>query len=235
MASTFPKPQLYINIRDNGTGSISDVEDIDVVDVNSAEEMKDLILWLHKQGKKLKYKSIVLDTLTQFQQILVEEICEKKSLGKGKTAGDFGTMTMQEWGMVAGDLKSLIMDIRNLDVDVCFIAQERKFNVDDEESDGYSELLPEVGNRLMPSVNSDLNASVTIVGNTFIRVKVTKKKIKTKKRHKIKTTVEKLYCLRVGPNEVFTTKIRKPKGVEAPDYIVDPTFRKIQDVMKGKG
>lgn len=231
LASTYPKPILYFNIRDNGTDSISDVEDIDVVEIETSEELKEQILWLHKQAErgKLIYKTVVLDTMTQLQSILVEEMGEKKKL-KGKRAGDFGTLHKQDWGAIAGDLKAVIMNIRNLPVESVFIAQERVFNAGDEEDDGLDQLMPEVGTRLMPSVNSDLCASVSVIGNTFIKVKVTREK--DAKGKKVKR-IEKIYCLRLGPNEVYTTKIRKPKGIEAPDYIVDPTFRKIKKIMKG--
>jgi hypothetical protein len=195
--------------------------------------MKELVLWLHKKAErgKLKYKTVAIDTMTQFQGILIEEMGEKKKLKpKGKRAGDFGTLTKQDWGSIAGDLKSLIMDVRNLPVESVFIAQERVFNAGDEEDDGVDALAPEVGTKLMPSVNKDLCASVSIIGNTFIRIKVHKEKVKGKTTR----TVEKQFCLRLGPNEVYTTKIRKPKGIEAPDYIIDPTFRKIVKIMKGK-
>ena len=114
LASTFPKPILYYNIRDNGEGSISDVKDIDVVQIESSEQLKEQILWLHKKAErgKLIYKTVVPDTMTQLQSILVEEMGEKKSL-RGKRAGDFGTLTKQDWGSIAGDLKSVIMDIHN--------------------------------------------------------------------------------------------------------------------------
>lgn len=232
LASTYPKPILYFNIRDNGTDSISDVEDIDVVEIETSEELKEQILWLHKQAErgKLIYKTVVLDTMTQLQGILVEEMGEKKKLKGSKRAGDFGTLHKQDWGAIAGDLKAVIMDIRNLPVESVFIAQERIFNAGDEEDDGIDQLAPEVGTRLMPSVNSDLCASVSVIGNTFIKVKVTKEKDKKGKTVK---RIDKIYCLRLGPNEVYTTKIRKPKGIEAPDYIVDPTFRKIKKIMKG--
>lgn len=231
LAASWPKPILYLNIRDNGTDSICDVEDIDVVDIESSDQLREQILWLHAQAErgKLIYKSVILDTMTQLQGMLVEEMGEKKKLNGKKRAGDFGTLTKQDWGSIAGDLKAAIMDIRNLPIESVFIAQERVFNVGDEEDDGIDQLAPEVGTRLMPSVNSDLCASVSIIGNTFIKLKVTKEKVGGKTvRH-----VKKLYCLRLGPNEVYTTKIRKPKGVEAPDYIVDPTFRKIKKIMKG--
>lgn len=236
LASTYPKPILYLNIVDNGEESISDVEDIDVVDINTSEDLLEQILWLHKKASKgkLVYKTVVLDTMTQLQGILVRELAEKEKIKikKGKP-GDFGTLTRQHWGQIAGDLIKVIMDIRALeDVNAVFIAQERVFNAGDEEDDGVDALAPEVGTKLMPSVNKDLCASVNIVGNTFIRIKVHKEK--DPKTKKITKRIEKQYCLRLGPNEVYTTKIRKPKGIEAPDYIVDPTFRKLKKIVKGQ-
>lgn len=235
LAASWPKPILYLNIKDEGTDSIADVEDIDVVDIETSEDMLEIILWCVKKANrgKLKYKTIILDTMTQFQGILVrEKIAEsKKKLKKGQLPGDFGTLTQQEWGSIAGEMKKLIMDVRGLPMECVFICQERIFNAGDEEDDGLDQIEPEVGPRLSPSVKDDLNASVSIIANTFIRIKVTTvKDEKTKKKSK---KIEKQYCLRVGPNSVYTTKIRKPKGIEAPDYIVDPTFRKIKKIVKG--
>jgi hypothetical protein len=234
LSASWPKPILYLNIKDNGTDSISDVEDIDVVHIDSSEDLQEQILWCHKQASKgkLPYKTIVLDTMSQLQGILVVELAEKLKLKlpKGKKPGDFGSLTRQHWGVISGDMKAVIMDIRNLPVESVFIAQERVFNLPDEEDDGVDQLEPEVGPKLMKSVKDDLNASVSIIGNTFIRVKVIKKKVDGKTVREVK----KQYCLRVGPNEVYTTKIRKPKGIEAPDYIIDPTFRKLKDIMRGK-
>lgn len=235
LASTYPKPILYLNIVDNGEESISDVEDIDVVDINTSEDLLEQILWMHKKASrgKLIYKTVVLDTMTQLQGILVRELAEKEKLKikKGKP-GDFGTLTRQHWGQIAGDLIKVIMDIRALEeVNAVFIAQERVFNAGDEEDDGMDSIAPEVGTKLMPSVNKDLCASVNIVGNTFIRIKVTK--TKDKKNLKTIKKIEKIYCLRLGPNEVYTTKIRKPKGIEAPDYIEDPSYRKLKKIVKG--
>lgn len=234
LAATYPKPILYLNIRDNGTDSISDEDDIDVVDIETSEELQEQILWCHKKANKgkLPYKTIVLDTMSQLQGIFVEELGEQKGLQKkGKKAGDFGTLTKQDWGKIAGDLKAVIMDVRNLPVEAVFICQERIFNAGDEEDDGLDQLEPEVGPKLMPSVKNDLNASVSVIANTFIRIKTTKEKDPETKMKK--TKVEKIYCLRVGPNAVYTTKIRKPKGITAPDFIVDPTFRKLKKIMKG--
>jgi hypothetical protein len=232
LAASWPKPILYLNIRDNGEESISDVEGIDVVDIESSEDLLEQILWLHKKASKdkLVYKTIVLDTMSQLQTLLVEETGATKKIPKGKRAGDFGVLTRQDWGKISGDLIKVIMDIRGLPVNSVFIAQERVFNAGDEEDDGVDQLAPEVGTKLMPSVNKDLCASVNIVANTFIRIKVKTKKVDGKKER----TITKQFCLRLGPNEVYTTKIRKPKGIQAPDYIIDPTYRKIIDIVKGR-
>jgi hypothetical protein len=232
LAASWPKPILYLNIRDNGEESISDVEGIDVVDIETSEDLLEQVLWLHKKASKdkLVYKTIVLDTMSQLQTLLVEEMGATKKIPKGKRAGDFGVLRRQDWGKISGDLIKVIMDIRALPVNSVFIAQERVFNAGDEEDDGVDQLAPEVGTKLMPSVNKDLCASVNIVANTFIRIKVKTKKVDGKKEK----TITKQFCLRLGPNEVYTTKIRKPKGIEAPDFIVDPTYRKIIDIVKGR-
>lgn len=236
LAATYPKPMLYLNINDNGEESISDVEGVDAVDITTSEELLEQLLWLHKRASKgkLQYKTVVLDTMTQLQGILVRELVEREKVKlKGKKPGDFGTLTRQHWGHIAGELIKVIMDFRALEeVNIVFIAQDRVFNAGDEEDDGMDQLAPEVGTRLMPSVNKDLCASVNIVGNTFIKIKVTK--IKDEKTKKTSKKIEKIYCLRVGPNEVYTTKIRKPKGIEAPDFIEDPNFRKLRKIVKGR-
>jgi hypothetical protein len=239
LASTWPKPILYLNINDNGTDSIADVEDIDVYDITASEELRDIILWIHAEHKAgtLKYKTVVLDTMTQLQSILLREFGEankdrKKIKGSSKKRlGDFGTLTKQDWGTIAGDLKAAVIDIRNLPIESVFIAQDRTFNATDDEADDADEALaPEVGPRLMPSVASEMNASVSIIGNTFIRVKHTKKKVDGKFVYSKKMQ----FCLRLGPSDIFVTKIRKPKGVEAPDYIVDPTHEKLLAVISGE-
>lgn len=234
LAATYPKPILYFNIRDNGTDSIADIDDIDVVEITSSEELKDQILWLHKQANrgKLIYKTVVLDTMTQLQSILVEEMGEKikaRLESKKKRPGEFGSLQLQEWGIIAGDMKAVIMDIRNLPLESVFIAQEKIHNSGDEDDDGNEQIAPHVSTRLMKSVDSDLCASTSIIGNTFIRIKTVKEKVDGKTVRRI----EKQFCLRLGPNEVYATKIRKPKGVQVADYIVDPTFRKLKKIMKG--
>lgn len=235
VAASFPKPILYLNILDDGTDSIAEHgDDITVVNIRSSEDFHNIIQWaLEKAAKgKLKYKTIVADTMTQLQSMLVRELFEdKKKKDKKlqeKQPGDWGTMTKQDWGAIAGDMKAAIQDMRNLPLEQVFICQERIFNLGDEE-DEDDNLAPEVGARLSPSVKDDLNASVSIIGHTFIRVE--RKKVKDESGKTVWKT-KKRFSMHLGPHEIYTTKVRKPKKVKAPDFIVDPTYEDIMAIMK---
>lgn len=230
LSSTFPTPMLYVNIRDNGTDSIADVKGIKVFNIEDTDDLEDLKMFLlHDKGKT--YKTLVLDTMSQLQEVFVEEVIAKKKVNlKGKNPGDWGTMQKGDWGEVASKLKALIIELRDLPMEVVFIAQDRTFNMDDE--DGDNQLMPEIGPRLMPSVVGVLNAAVSVVGCTFVKRKIiTKKSSKSNK----KIQVEKFsYCLRLGPNPVFVTKVRKPRSTQAPDFIEDPTYDDIIAVIEGE-
>lgn len=236
IASSWPKPMLYLDIRDEGTDSISDVEGIKVKEISSVEDIEEVRDWLIRNPKK--FKSLVLDTMSQLQEIYVEEQAKnpkKKIRGsEGKRAGEYGTLTKQDWGVVASKMKSLIIDLRDLPLEVVFIAQDRTFNFgDDENDDDEDALTPEVGPRLMPSVASVLNAAVGNIGNTFIRIRF-KKLVDKKTGKKLPPKKVTEYCLRVGASSTYVTKIRKPKGVTAPDFIVDPSYEDILDIIQGE-
>lgn len=229
LSSTFPKPMLYVNVRDNGTDSISDIKGIDVYNIEGVDDVEELRLFL-AQDKGEKYKTLVIDTMSQLQEIYVEEVGHRKEKAKSKKPGEWGSMTKQDWGEVASEMKSLVIELRDLPMEVVFIAQDRTFNNDDEGSE--NQLMPEIGPRLMPSVAGVMNAAVHVVGCTFIRRKITNKK--SEKSNKTIQKEEIVYCLRLGPNPVFVTKVRKPRKTQAPDFIEDPTYNDIIAVIEGE-
>lgn len=241
LAGSFPKPCLLINCRDEGSDSIAD-QDVDVFDVEEWNDLERAYWYLKKNPTK--FKSVVIDTMSQLQGIAIEQVLDEKN--KKGSADDigWGTMTQQEWGAVASMMKPKITEFRDLPLETIFIAQHRVFNVTvDEEQDPKTAMLaPEVGPQLMPSVAKHLNASVAIIGNTFIRTrieeKVMKKKIGKGRRAKEVEEVEELehieYCLRIGPSSLYTTKMRKPKSIILPELIVDPDYDKLMKVLKGE-
>lgn len=229
LASTFPTPMLYVNVRDNGTDSIADVDGIMVYDVESVDDVEELRLFLAKDKGKT-YKTLVIDTMSQLQEVYVEHVVEQKEKKSDKKPGEWGSMSKQDWGSVASELKAFVIEMRDLPMEVVFIAQDRTFNMDDEMEE--SQLLPEIGPRLMPSVAGVMNAAVQVVGCTFIKRKIITKK-SSKSNKKIRTE-KAVHCLRLGPNATFITKIRKPRKQEAPDFIEDPTYDDIIAVIEGE-
>ena len=228
LAGTWPGPILLVDVKDEGTDSVSDVKDLDVFEVEESADLDELY-WYLLENKK-KYKTVVIDTITQLQQIRVEEVGAEKGIKGNKQAGDWGTLTKQEWGGIASWLKKVITDFRSLDMEVIFLAQDRVFKTEMEDDDQAEALDPEVGPRLSPSVMSHLCAAVHMVGNTFIREKVVTKKVNGKKVDR----TYKEYCLRLGPSSYYITKLRKPMSIELPEFLENPTYEDILEIVTGE-
>lgn len=216
---------LLVDVKDEGTDSVADVKDIQVMEPTTWDELQDLYWYLVENPTK--YKTVVIDTVTQVQQLLVQEIGAGNKFGKA--AGEWGSMRKQDWGTVASEMKVWLTNMRDLPMEIIFIAQDRVFNIEEEEgSDGMID--PEVGPRLSPSIASHLNSIVSVIANTFIREKVKEVKVKGK----TKEVRSKEYCIRLGPNAYYITKIRKPRDIDAPDYLTDPTYEDILDIIQGE-
>lgn len=228
LASTAPAA-LLINIRDEGDDSVRDIKGLRVWDIEDIDDVEE-VYWFLKKGKH-KYETAILDTVTMWQQMKIEDVMGGKQNKAGKNVGDWGTMTKQDWGAVSAYMKYWITNFRDLDMNVIFLAQERVFNIDDDGGSEIGMIDPEIGPSLSPATKNHLNAAVNIIGNTFIRSRdVTKKDEKGRKK-----TVEKIeYCLGVGPSSMYTRKIRKPRSIKLPDVIVDPTFDDIIELIEGE-
>jgi phage nucleotide-binding protein len=226
LASTFPKPLLLLDINDRGTDSIADIKGIDVIEIETLDDIEEIYYMLRERNK---YKTLVFDTVTEMQKIVMKDVMQSKKKSTDRL-GDWGSMARKDWGEVSGVMNKWITDFRDLPLETVFLAQERVKNVSDEEEDNDNQLTPEVGPAVMPSIATTLNAAVNVIGNTFIRMKKASKLVKGKRI----TTHTPTYCLRVGPNPIYSTKIRKPRSAEAPAYIEDPTFADIMNVIKGE-
>lgn len=218
-SSSMPKPLLLADVKDRGTDSISDVDGISVLSVKTWADFEDLYWFL---SKDTKFKSVVIDTVSQLQDLAILEV------NSNSKAGGWGTMTKQQWGEVASLLKTWLIRYRDLDKHVMFIAQDRVFNGDEESEDNGID--PQMGPRLMPSVASTINAGVDIVAHTFLR-QHTEIQVVNKKRVQ-KRQIQ--YAMRVGPNPSFITKIRKPKKVVVPEFIVNPTYDQVIKLVRSK-
>lgn len=227
LAASFPKP-LLIDISERGSDSVRDIKGLDVIRVRDWQELEMTYWYLKKNDPE--YETVIVDTVSYAQELVMRHVLEEKgvSVDSGEL-GKWGSMTKRDWGTIASTLKTFLTNLRDLDMNVVFIAHDRIFNAgeEDDEADG---ITPSVGPRLMPSVASALNAAVSVIGNTFIRERF--KLVGEGKKQKEKRIVE--YCLRLGPHSYYITKIRKPKSIEAPNVLVDPSYDDIRELMLGK-
>jgi hypothetical protein len=224
IAGTFPKPLLLLDISEKGTDSISDQEGIDVLRVQNWDDIEQIYWELDSKGNK--YKTVAIDAVHAMQAMAISyakfERTKKPEMESGQT-------TKHDFMRASGMMQTWLTSFRDLEdkgIHVVFIAHDR-LTAGEESDDDEGMLAPEVGPRLMPSVASLLVGAVKVVGHTFIRETITKSKQLGKKPKR-----ETEYCLRIGPHSYYTTKVRSPKSSEVPDYLVDPTFEDILEVVR---
>ena len=227
LACTFPKPLLLDINHEEGTDSVTDIEDLKVLEANEWDDIEQT--WWYLSEVKHGLQTVILDTATQMQDLAISEVLKRKKAKLKGEAGGWGTLTRQEWGDVASMMKTWIAHFRALPMNVVFIAQERIFSGGEDDGNDEGQITPEVGPRLMPSVRSSLDAAVDIIGHTFLREAISKKRVEGKIIEKRRVD----YCLRLGPHAYFTTKVRKPKKQGVPNFLVDPTYEDLLELKEG--
>lgn len=235
--STFPG-QILAMIRSGGKrpgelrsiNTVANRKRIKTVNINDPTEVDDLCNHQENTGN---FSTLVLDHASGLQDLVLQTILGIDEMPVQKS---WGLATQQQYGICTAQCKEHFRRLLDLKCNVVIVAQERGFNDNDEGSDL---ILPYVGAALTPSLAGWLNPACDYIGNTFLRqkTKVVESKIGTGPNAKTMKTTQKIdgvdYCLRVGPNSVFTTKFRVPRGVELPDAIVDPDYQKIIKLIQG--
>ena len=227
--ATFPKPILCLVC--SGGGELRSVDTpanrktIKQVVLQNSLEIEEITD--HVEGSS-KYATVILDHASGLQDMVLKELLNLNEIPEQLS---WGLATQQQYGQLALQVKTHLRRLLNLSCNVVIVAQEREFNVDT-----TSELLmPYVASALSPSITGWLNPACDYICQTFIRETITEKEIKIggkTTKQKVKTGgVE--YCLRTAPDPIFTTKFRVPKGTKLPSYIVDPSFTKIENLIKG--
>lgn len=230
LLGTFPKV-LHLDIREEGEKVLKGIKNLKSASLSSWEELQDMY-WFLKKGKH-GFDTVGLDTVGQAQLLAIEEVM-RKNKKKGKP-GDWGTMSQRMWGEVSSMCKDMFLNYRDLKkegLNVVFIAHDRIFKATEEgdDDDVVSRIAPTVGPALSPSIVGVLNASVDLVGETFIGEKI--KIIKNEKTGKKREVKETDYYLRIGPNSSYMTKVRRPKGDKLPDSLKDPTYDDLMELME---
>lgn len=228
LACTFPKPLLLIRPPDDdGRRTIYKVQGVMDAPVYSVDELEQLTQHLVEVDGK--YKTIVLDTMSALQELVLKKVLNVEEL---PAQMGWGVATQQQWGEVGSGMKELIRRLLQLQCNVLLLAQEREFNTD---TNVTGVLAPYVNCGLSPTVASWVGPRVDYLVNTFIREgerEVESGRVINGKKVKMKVK-EMQFCLRTGPHAVYNTKFRVPRGKSLPDVIVDPDYSKILKLIEG--
>ncbi len=166
-------------------------------------------------------QSIILDQITALQDFAINNIRQKVSKGPDDV------FSIRNWGQMGGLFKTGLEHMRDLksQYNLCFIAHERIFDTDSDEEEDV--IVPSISARVTPSVVTFIEGAVDVIGGTFIRERWV-----TNEDDEQEAVAE--YCMRIGPQQYYATKIRRPASAGAlPGVIVNPTFQKIKDLTSG--
>lgn len=198
------------------------------VRVESSDEVLELCEYL---ANGAGYDNAVLDHASALQSLVLKEVL---GLPDAPTKVNWGDATQGQYGTVATKMIHTLKKFLCVPGRRIVVAQERIFN---DRQEGESEIIsPSIGFGLLPSVAGFLGPECDYVMETFIRPK---KRMSTiiinKKPKQIEVVVpnEYEYCVRSGPDSLYTTKFRAPKGTEIPRIFVDPTYDTLIPYIKG--
>lgn len=233
--ATAPKPILVLLC--SGAGELLSVdteENRGYIDKIILEHSSDIGEAVRYQEETDKYRTIVLDHITGLQDLFMRDIL---GLSKVPEQLSWGLASQQQYGQVSLQLKESLRAMLNLPINVVVIGQEREFG-NDKEAAEFTGIAPTVGVAISPSAAGWINSSVDYICRTFIRnkVEVTYQTIGSgpaaKKVPTTRVTGEMEFCLRTGPDATYITKFRAPYNKRPPSVIVDPTWDKIEAIIR---
>lgn len=184
-------------------------------------------------GAGMEFKTVVLDHASGFADLVLSEI-----IGKPVPAQKgWGLASQQQYGQLSLVCKEAFRRLLGLPCNVVIVAQERTFGGKDDGGD--PELMrPTVGAALTPSLTGWLNPACDYVLQTYKRPVMTRKETVAVRGQPPIVTYERgkgvEYCLRTEPHDLYMTKFRVPKGHPLPECVVDPSWEKIQAIIKGE-
>lgn len=227
LASTFPKPMLFLDINEGGTDSIpheyeDEIEVISIRNFNDFDEAVTTLLdghYFDSTGTEVKlpeYKSVAFDTITQLEYLLKQMVMKENSKS---------SMTLQLWGKTKDTSEFMFQLFREIHekTSACVIATAHVKAIKKEEHPEYDILLPS----MMESAARTLCAKASHVWFTDVVYEDTIDPTTSEVTRKVKfvTTIDRVPYL--------VTKCRKPPTMtgKIPLKITNLTYNRFQKMV----
>lgn len=208
---TFPKPLLYVQIGDDGSNTISNVDGIDAVSVDSPAQLLELAEEL-KTNKK--YKTIAVDTFS----LVTNEWTDQNAIKKKKR------MTQQMWGDLKIDTEELIKAYHKLARDriVVLTCHEATDSIEGMED----EITPDV----RPSVTKGARTYLEGMANYGIHTTKVSKEVQS--GDEVKEVIK--YAADIGPNPYYWTKFQIDSSIKLPKRLLNPSYEKVMKIISSE-
>lgn len=212
ISSTFPKPLLYVGIGDNGSNTIREVKGIKAVIVNDLNEFKQL---LGELAADEEYKTVVVDTFS----LVVNEWVDSNVIKKGRR------MTQQNWGDLKTDTEELIKKLHSLSAKKVVVLTCH------EVTDAIEGMEDEITPDVRPNVSKGARTYLEAMANYGIHTTVVTQEVEGSDG----TTKEiSRHAIHLAPNPYYWVKTQKPAQVKLPKMLLDPSYSKIMQLVKGE-
>lgn len=204
--STWPKPQLYVQVGDDGSNTIRNKKSISGLRADNIDSVKGVLKELIKE-KGAGYESVFVDTFSMVTNVWIDENAVKK---KKK-------MTQQMWGDLKTETEELIRLAYKLSLYTWVILSCHE--VMDAIEGMEDEILPDA----RPSTTKGARTYLEGMANYGFHTTRLKKEV-------VEDGVEKTvvrYAAHLGPNPYYWTKLQTPKEVKVPAVMINPSFAKL--------
>lgn len=235
--STFPKP-ILVAISSGGRQkeelrSVATEENEGKIKALVLERSNDIMGIIEYQNSlpiKNQFKTLVLDHVSGFQDLVLKEILGLEILPEQKS---WGLATRENYGTCTNRCKDYLRNLLSLQCNVVIIGQERTI---ENEAPSSEMLAPTIGVGVTPSLAGWLYTSCSFVVQTYKRRETIEKKTKINGKVKITTEFGRKteFCLRTGPDPIITTKFRVPLGTPLPHSLLNPTYEEIMKLVNGE-
>lgn len=215
-AASAPRPILWLE-SEGGTSSIGERENIDIAKVKGLEDYREALKYLLANPKK--YKTVVIDSLSETQAAVLKDI-----MGAVLTADpsrDEFAPQFSEWSRLTGVVREICRAFRDLDMNLVITTLQRS---DEDKMTGRVKVRPRLSPTMAEELPSFMDAVVYMYSSTENAGEV----------GGIPTAGEEAVVTRNGlltPTGKYIAKIRAPKGSNPPNFIQEPTFGKVHDLI----
>ena len=158
---------LIVDCNERGSLSIRRRPNVDIFQLEYWEQLE-WVYWMLRSGEH-NYEVVAIDTITGLATIGMKWVLGDEA--SRDASRDPLMPDKRHWGKLGEAMKNTIINWRNLEMHVLFLAQEKTSTLEDDESGGT---IQETHPELSPSPRSTLLGAVDIAGRIFTR-EVTKK------------------------------------------------------------